>query len=368
MSFLGAITVELKVSDNRVTAATVVPDKEVKVEKLLLEKAPAAAVDTISSLFTLCPKSQKAACEAALFTAEHGKLDAELSGRLSRQIQQERISEGFRFFVLQLPPASYREKNAKRIASVWKLISALGEAADNEEAWFENKIDVSNQLLPLLMEDFSDYWRQDLLNGMAEKDGLGVPAIFAKLAAHRYIGWATVPVFKKKNKVVLADIKHTGQKLEDMAAGPFNYVTGAVSRMRFFPTVNALLNSDADSAYTRFAARFTELLLDLTENLPAEQLVSSIALKDGSAASLVQNSRGMLLHSVELGEGKNGGKSVRSYCILTPTEINVTRSVSFLDSLVGLKARSEDEIKELAKLIVLSYDPCTEIRIAVSHA
>lgn len=76
--------------------------------------------------------------------------------------------------------------------------------------------------------------------------------------------------------------------------------------------------SDGNTNYTRFVARFIEVLsaADLIR-MPLET-IAAMALGPGSAVSLVQNSRGVLLHAVKITDGV-----IEKYHILTPTEINV---------------------------------------------
>ena len=74
-----------------------------------------------------------------------------------------------------------------------------------------------------------------------------------------------------------------------------------------------------------------------------------MALGPGSAVSLVQNSRGVLLHAVKITDGV-----IEKYHILTPTEINVVDCEWFKKTLLNLKARNAEELKKLAELTILS--------------
>ena len=51
---------------------------------------------------------------------------------------------------------------------------------------------------------------------------------------------------------------------------------------------------------------------------------------------------------------------------MTPTELNVTDSHAFNDSLKDISGQSEDELKKLVYLVVSSYDPCVQINIEVN--
>ncbi|MCD8339781.1 MAG: hypothetical protein LUC43_06235 [Burkholderiales bacterium] len=368
MGFLGGITVNLQVQDLKVEKASVHPDKEVKAEQILIGRDPVEAIDLIGDLFALCPHSQRAAAEAAISTVIEGALSEDLGSVLARSIQAERIAEGFRYFVLQLSPTSWKAKNTANFVPLWKLVRNL-EAKDlTEPGWLTLQEAVSNRLGRYLKNAFEGTWENDLLNGTFKNPCDGLLTVFSVLSRHRTLGWSSVPPLKISNKVFLENLKSTRTPLEKLAKGPFDYFTGACARMRNAPLTSSLLRTDGPSAYTRFVARFEELLQDLQSKPVVSELVSSLRLSDTSAVSIVQNSRGVLLHYVEITKSVDGKNAIADYCILTPTEINVTKAPSFDKSLVGIKAPTEKELEELANLVTLSYDPCTEIKLEINHA
>ena len=65
------------------------------------------------------------------------------------------------------------------------------------------------------------------------------------------------------------------------------------------------------------------------------ETIAAMALGPGSAVSLVQNSRGVLLHAVKIIDGV-----IEKYHILTPTEINV------VDCRMVQKNASESQSKK----------------------
>ena len=140
-------------------------------------------------------------------------------------------------------------------------------------------------------------------------------------------------------------------------------LTGPVARMRKNPTVAGLLMSDGNTNYTRFVARFIEVLsaADLIR-MPLET-IAAMELGKGNAVSLVQNSRGILLHAAKIIDGV-----IENYRILTPTEINVVDSEWFKKTLLNLKAKDAEELKKLAELTILSFDPCTQMDVELKNA
>ncbi len=101
------------------------------------------------------------------------------------------------------------------------------------------------------------------------------------------------------------------------------------------------------------------------DDFPSEISASVLKLEDKCALSVIQNSRGVLFHFAKL-EEKKGKTVIADYGILTPTELNVTDSHAFNDSLKDISGQSEDELKKLVYLVVSSYDPCVQINIEVN--
>ena len=110
-------------------------------------------------------------------------------------------------------------------------------------------------------------------------------------------------------------------------------------------------------------ARFIEVLsaADLIR-MPLET-IAAMELGKGNAVSLVQNSRGILLHAAKIIDGV-----IENYRILTPTEINVVDSEWFKKTLLNLKAKDAEELKKLAELTILSFDPCTQMDVELKNA
>ena len=59
---------------------------------------------------------------------------------------------------------------------------------------------------------------------------------------------------------------------------------------------------------------------------------------------------------------------IENYRILTPTEINVVDSEWFKKTLLNLKAKDAEELKKLAELTILSFDPCTQMDVELKNA
>lgn len=366
MSFIGDIKIKVKAEDYSVKEAFLHATSEVHVEKLFFNKTPQEVIDLCSTLFSLCPDSQSSAARLCLAAAA-GTLNPSLIEQCRWLNYLEIINEGIRYFLLQLAPENFRKTNIKQIVAIRNEIVKLKKIDLNSpEAIKNGKRQLNELTLPLLLKDFHEDWEQDLLNGFNRSYIDNVPAIFVTLNDYRYLGWSTLPLLKKSTSILLEDFKEKKEWLkphkERFVA---KHLTGAIARQRKDPLIAYLLQKDGDTAYSRTCARFVELIVSLMNDTPEDDSICALQLEKGSAISAVQNSRGLLLHYCKI---SNDGNSVEDYKILTPTEINVTDSPEFLESLKGISASNENELTNLVYAVVASYDPCTQISIEVENA
>lgn len=364
MSFVGNLNIVLKTEECRVTDASVKASSQIAVENLFIDKTPEEVLELTPVLFSLCPDSQTAAAKLALYAAE-GKNTEEIFKDCVWQNYLEIINEGIRFFLLQLAPEQFRKKNIRRIVEIRNQVSELKKTNPRDlEKVKLGKRKLADLALPLLLADFGEDWEQDLLNGFTDETSEDIPSIFALLSSHRSLGWSSLPLLKKTLRVLLEDIKE--RKLWTSKGHKFDikHLSGAVARQRKDPLISYLLTLDGDTAYTRLCARFVELIVSIMDDMPANETVAVLQLEENCAISVVQNSRGVLFHFAKLRK-KEGKMVIADYGILTPTELNVTDSVNFTESLKGISAETEEQLKEFVYFVVSSYDPCVQINIEV---
>ena len=365
MSFIGNLNILLETEGQRVKKAEVTASSEVSVETLFIGKTSEEVLELTPILFSLCPDSQTAAARLALYAAAGHDTSAIFKDCIW-QNYLEIINEGIRFFLLQLAPESFRKKNIQRIVEIRAQIHELKKINPRDvEKVRQEKRKLADLALPLLLADFGEDWEQDLLNGFTNENSEDIPSLFAALNSHRNLGWSSNPLLKKTLKVLLEDIKEKRLWMSKGHKFDIRDLTGAVARQRKDPLISYLLTQDGDTAYTRLCARFVELITSLMDDFPSQESAAVVKLEDNCALSVVQNSRGVLFHFAKLAE-KDGKTVVADYGILTPTELNVTESKAFTESLEGLMGESEEELRKLAYLVVASYDPCVQIKIEVN--
>lgn len=369
MSFLGSMKFVLKVRDHRVTDVEIKLPKEIKVEDLVRGRSPQEAFDIFQTIFALCPNSQLAAAKLACAATTDEDPDQELIAQCRFANHLEIIREGTLFFTMRCAGRDFLSTKSQSLINVRALCEELKELPYNnlrerEKLWASLRSEVSY----LLLDGFSNDWEQDLYNGTIETKPESLSGFFAKISkTQRTKGWCPAPLLTKSPTFILQALKEKGCWDKEPWNIEVDALTGPVARMSHRPSEAGLLAQDGNTNYTRIAARFMEVLsaADLVR-IPFET-VSAIRLSNGAAASLVQNSRGILLHTVRL-EGRGADAKIKDYSILTPTDINVVRSKWFKQALMSLKFDDAAALKEAADFTILSFDPCTAFEVEVCHA
>lgn len=367
MSFLGAIDLKIKADATKIVSVELKPEREVHVETLFIGKSPEEVLGLIPDLFTLCPDSQRAAAAVAFELAKTGHPDQKLIA-ISRFFNHlEIINEGIRFFALQCADDAYRADKIKAVAQVGSLIAQMkklawkGQPFPNEALWQQLRSTVSF----LLLDGFPVDWQQDLLNGTINPTEASLSVFFNILSNYREIGWCDAPILAMQPTYLLESLKEEGAWSKTPWKVQVPYLTGALSVMRDNSLVKTLLSQEGNTMYVRFVARFVEILSAVDRIRVPTTMIEAMEIEKRLAVCGVQNSRGFLLHSVKL---SGDAKKIENYSILTPTEINVTQSPWFKDTLKKIRVNYAEHLKKVTQFVTLSFDPCAQYRIEIENA
>ncbi len=86
-------------------------------------------------------------------------------------------------------------------------------------------------------------------------------------------------------------------------------------------------------------------------------------MPSGGGIAWVENARGLLIHQVQLAEGR-----VARYCIVAPTEWNFHPRGALALALADVPAADAEEARRRALRLVHSLDPCVACRVEVDDA
>lgn len=370
MSFLGSIHIDLVCQDNRVTEVRLTPEREVHPEKLFIGKTVSAVRSLIPSLYALCPDSQLAAFELAVAMAKDRVISQELLHRIRWINHLEMIGESLRYFVLELGNPDYRTDKMAALLKARDDIAALKKLDPHdweevEHLWVELRSAASY----ILLDGFPTDWQQAALNSTLSATTDSLTEVFVRYGRVRSLGYCSYPYEPRIGFHLL----NYNLELESWNSYPWsvklNGMTGAVARFAHTPLVSGLLTQDGNTAYTRLVARFLQTLQAVDTTHADESSVAAVDIGHGKAASLIENARGALIHSVEFVRNSDpNDPTIRHYEILTPTELNFTYSDAAPRALKGIRFTDDEDLKEKAEIVFCSFDPCAEYSIGVIHA
>ena len=147
-----------------------------------------------------------------------------------------------------------------------------------------------------------------------------------------------------------------------------HYETSCLTRQLRQPLIRSLTGEFHIGLLTRMTARLVELariprqLRDLLARLgsiatePASDPISA----PGLGLAQTEAARGRLIHRVQLENGK-----IIRYQILAPTEWNFHPQGLITQSLENLSASDEQQLQQLAKLMINAIDPCVGYELSV---
>ena len=101
---------------------------------------------------------------------------------------------------------------------------------------------------------------KNLFNGTITPSKDSLTAFFDKISSHRSRGYTSGSLLDKPTAFILQALKERGCWKNGSLESDVRSLTGPVARMRKNPTVAGLLMSDGNTNYTRFVARFIEVL------------------------------------------------------------------------------------------------------------
>lgn len=370
MSFLGSIDVTLTVHHEKVTQVDILPKKEVHVEKFFIGKKVSEIKQLIRNLFSLCPDSQLSCALVACHLARTGAPSQEILTQARWLNHLEMINESLRYFVLDVGCETYRSDKIQALVKARDCITKLKKCSPQDWEEIEHLwVDLRSVSSFILLDGFPTNWMQALMHGTLKSSDESLTEALVRYGKNRTLGFC--PSALEHNKA--PEILINNLEIDSWKNYPWNIrvkgLTGAVTRLSSDPVVSGLLTQDGNTIYTRIVARFLQTIHAIDMIHADESSVDAVWIRPGVASALVENSRGVLIHSVELDltQGTDD-PTVKHYQILTPTEINITQSEFCKASLKNLSFRGDEDLKEKASLIFQSFDPCTTVHIEVKHA
>ncbi len=365
----GELQLRLLRHGGRVSACSVRSTRPDVAARLLQGRQAETVAVAVPRLYTLCRDSQGVACRLALHAATGAQPDATLLAQGQQLVAQEAWRETALQVLLTWPRALGLAPEPKALAAARAARDgAFGHAT------------VAEQIAQAVFGESAAQWLQ-----RSEPMAWWQWANAGRTAAARHVASGGGAQAVEPEGVALLPPIPTADQLralardaeaEGFASAPLWQArpaeTGALARRQHHPLVAALLRQGARTA-ARQAARLQELALglggdDATDaNTDITPRAGSLTFDDGSTAPLglgwAQNARGLLLHLVRL-----EGERAQLYRIVAPTEWNFHPEGALPAALLGTEAPDADALRQRARSVVDSLDPCVTCRVEVLDA
>mgnify|MGYP002630082352 CR=1 FL=1 len=377
----GKISIILRRNENAPACVEVTSSRPVHAAKFLIGKTPEQALSIIPMLFSICGVAQS--CAAISCIEQQLQLENAPGIHHARDllVLAETAREHLLRIFLDWPRLFELEVNQQKLPFLSSLVndfkSALFEQgqAFSLDSNMHDDISVAEALIDQL-----DCYLQDQVFCIPLQQWLEFKTVdslhnWSKLtdclAAHSILticehGWTTqgfcqlgqLPELNQQQLLDRFNAENASQFIQQPDWQGKQYETTSLSRQFNHPLIACLHREFDTSLITRWVARLVELaqipqqmraLLQTINNTDNTQDAHS----GQSAISQVEAARGRLIHHVKIEQ-----QLITNYQILAPTEWNFHPQGLIAQSLVNIKAKDEQELKQLIRIMINAIDPC----------
>lgn len=374
---------------NHVQIASTRPDA---VAQLLIGKTPEQALETIPLLFTLCGNAQAYAALLACQSALNIKADPEADSARSMLVQLETLREHAWRILLDWPGFAGLAQNKKALAALLKFDALFkrylfrhGEAFKlhsrlNIDA--EQIINLIDELEVLIdvsifngrLDDFQWLSGEAQLQAWLQRN----KALAANLLNYLYsLNWTAIG---QNNVACLPDLDTEAlnrQLQQDLAAFSRTphwqgrcFETTLLNRQLSHPLIAKMYGCYRNGLIVRLLARLLELALipsqlrQLLLPIKDQPVLAAIsATNNGIGLAQVQAARGLLIHRLELRQGR-----IHDYRIIAPTEWNFHPEGVVAQALKQLQGESPSDLQRQAELLINAVDPCVQYALHLTDS
>jgi hypothetical protein len=366
VSLEGELRVALRLHAGRIAGVDITSTRPDIAQRLLQGRRTDEAQAAVPLLFSVCARSQAAACRLACAAAAGGAPDTATLAQVRAAVAEETVRESAWQALLHLPrwmdeAPTPEAKAAARAARAWRCTgtTAGGNNASADaiaqavfgcsaQAWLQHASWAAITGWAAAGETAAARY----LHALAQRAGDGGAGEAAPLLPLQTPGWlAAVATAAAADPAYSRSPVWQGRPAE----------TGALARLRGDP----LLGSDSAPAPSRLLARHVARLRELALLLAGrlQPGAGALTLAPGSGVGWADNARGLLVHHVQL-----DGDHVRLYRIVAPTEWNFHPQGALATALTGAPAVDAAAARGLALRLVNSLDPCVSCSVEVADA
>ncbi len=353
--------------------------------KILLGKSPEQVLTTVPLLFSVCSHAQAYAALQACSSAMGVSLEPKCDAAREMLVQLEILREQCWRILLDWPGFVGMADDKKSLKSLMAFDAQFKTSLFRDGQGFnlDSVLSVNTEQLTTLIDELAllidaVIFKGDLHGFMAIvneeelldwlRDNKSLPAHLLNDVYHQNwqaIGQNTVGCLSELDRQNLnrfmeqEDLRIYSQYPQWQGRC---FETTVLNRQRQHPLIIALEARYQNGLLVRILAR----LLEVTQVLPNlrrlsnainEDFCVTISTEFGQNIGLgkVQAARGLLIHRVELWQGR-----IKDYCIIAPTEWNFHPQGVVAQSLKSLQANDSESLRQQAERLINSIDPCVQ--------
>ncbi|TRW89767.1 nickel-dependent hydrogenase large subunit [Candidatus Methylobacter oryzae] len=380
MTPAGFITIDLYHCSGNATGVNIASSRPDTIAQVLTGKTPEQVLDTVPLLFSLCGNAQAYAALQACRVALGMTAEPELDSARDMLVQLETLREHAWRILLDWPVFIGLAQHKKSLAELLKFDGLFKRNLfrHGEAFKFDSCLDIDVAQLLKLIDDLETLIDVSIFNGRLAafrllndeaqlKDWLTQNnALAANMLKHLYhLNWIAIGQNDIACLPGLDGDTLDRQLRQDLAA--FSrmpqwqgrcFEATLLNRQLSQPLIAALQGCYGNGLIVRMLARLLEVALipsRLRQLLTQTKLPEMNTASDGIGLAQVQAARGLLIHRLELRQGR-----VCDYCIVAPTEWNFHPEGVVVQGLKQLQAGNPNDLQRQAELLINAVDPCVQ--------
>lgn len=350
--------------------------------RVLVGKTPEQVLSMVPLLFSLCGNAQAYAALLACRAAMELPADPEADAARECLVQLETVREHAWRILLDWPGLLGRPADKVALAALLKLDRQLKSCLfKNGEAFkLDSRLQIDASRLQSLLAELTGLIDQAIFAGSLReflvvsdeakwRDWLdGNAALSAELLNALYRrDWS---VLGSNDVACLPELDHAKlhrqSQHEDLSAfcrAPRwqgrCYESTPLSRQQAQPLIAELQSRYGNGLLVRFVAVLLEVAA-VPKGLTASSGTTPAYAADGIGLAQIQAARGLLIHRLELRQGR-----MYDYRIVAPTEWNFHPDGVLAQGLKSLQAADADGLRQQAEWLINAVDPCVQYRLVL---
>jgi len=389
----GFIAIDLYHRSGKVTGVNIASSRPETIAQVFIGKTPEQVLDTVPLLFTLCGNAQAYAALQACRAAQGMTAEPELDSARDMLVQLETLREHAWRILLDWPVFIGLVQDKKSLAALLKFDGLFKQNLfrHGEAFRLDSRLAIDTNLLARLIDELEIVIDAAIFNGRLAgfqqlkteiqlqnwlKQNDALPANLLNYLYNQ--GWAEAG---QNDLACLPELETAAlnrqmqqQDLTAFSRAPHwqgrCFEATLLNRQLSRPLIADLHNHYGNGLIVRMLTRLMEIavtpsqlrqLLAQIKNKTDISLMS--ASNEGIGLAQVHAARGLLIHRLELHQGR-----VCDYCIVAPTEWNFHPKGVVVQGLKQLQTENPNDLQRQAELLINAVDPCVQYALHLTDS